>query len=201
MEREFAESQQFIQQEYVDDDNYSDSPSFANETESDYDVTSLQPLLTDDIIADLLQHIDTAQGDLHRQEQAQKMRALQHTAYIRQMKQKEIVDTATSFVSQISTDTVLRIAQAAITGPTVDPTYIYIISRLSVSHRVQNQKYESLVLLFLNSLTPLLYKDSPISFVLNTLLQAKYNLLNTLPTHAATSPSEVMNLHGKPRNT
>jgi hypothetical protein len=137
--------------------------------------------------------MDTSQGDLLRQEQVQKMRALQHTAYVRQMKQEEIIDTASSFISQISTDTILRIEQAAVTGPTVDPTYINILSRLMVSHRDRNQKYESLVSLFLKSLTPLLYKESPISFVPNTLLQAKYNLLNTLPTHATASPLEVMN--------
>jgi hypothetical protein len=35
------------------------------------------------------------------------------------------------------------------------------------------------------------------SFVLNTLLQAKYNLLHSLPTPAAASPMEIMNLNGK----
>ena len=35
------------------------------------------------------------------------------------------------------------------------------------------------------------------SFVLNTLLQAKYNLLHSLPTPAAASPMEVLNQNGK----
>jgi hypothetical protein len=157
----------------------------------------MAPMLTDDIVADLLQHMDTAQGEYLHREQAQRMRALKHTSYVRQMKPKEMNESASSFTSQISTETVLRIAQASVHGPTVDPTCINILSQLALSHRESNQKYESLVFLFLNSLTPMLYKESPMSFVLNTLLQAKYNLLHQLPTSAATTPPAIMNLNGK----
>jgi hypothetical protein len=69
-----------------------------------------------------MQHMDTAQGDLLHQVQAQRKRALKHTAYVRQMKPEEIIDTATSYISQFSPESVLRIARAAVTGPTVDPT-------------------------------------------------------------------------------
>jgi hypothetical protein len=59
-----------------------------------YDVTSLPPLLIDDIVADLLQHMDTAQGELLHREQVQRMRALKHTAYVRQMKLYEITESS-----------------------------------------------------------------------------------------------------------
>jgi hypothetical protein len=111
------------------------------------------------------------------------------------MKLYEITESASSFISQISTENYLRIAHASVNGPTVDPTYINIPYRLT--HRERNQRYESLVFPFLNSSTPLLYKESPMSFVLNTLLQAKYDLLNQLSIPAAASPPAIMNLKGK----
>jgi hypothetical protein len=53
-QREFAEGQQATSTPYADEDVYSNSQSVANGPESDYDVTSMAPVLTDDIIADLL---------------------------------------------------------------------------------------------------------------------------------------------------
>jgi hypothetical protein len=119
--------------------------------------------------------MDTAQGEYLQREQAQRMRALKNTSYVREMKPDEITESALTFISDISSETVLRIAHASVNGPTVDPTYIDILSKLSLSNRESNRKFESLVFLFLNSLMPLLHKESPMSFVLNTLLQAKYN--------------------------
>jgi hypothetical protein len=145
--------------------------------------------------------MDIAQGEYLQREQAQRMRALKHTSYVREMKPNEITDSASTFISQISNETVLRIAHASVQGPTVDPTYINILSRLTLSNRESNQKYESLVFLFLKSLMPLLYKESPMSFVFNTLLQAKYNLLHKLPTPAAATPPAIMNLNGKTPDT
>jgi hypothetical protein len=57
-ERAFQESRQFNPLVYVDDDSYSDSPSFANEPESEYSAASLAPPLTDDVVAELLQHTE-----------------------------------------------------------------------------------------------------------------------------------------------
>jgi hypothetical protein len=53
------------------------------------------------------------------------------------------------------------------------------------------------VFLFLDSISHLLHKVSPISFVLNTLLQYKDNSLHSLATPAAASPMEVLNQNGK----
>jgi hypothetical protein len=50
--REFAESQQVTPRPYADEDVYSNSQIVANGPESDYDVTSMAPMLTDDIVAD-----------------------------------------------------------------------------------------------------------------------------------------------------
>jgi hypothetical protein len=154
-------------------------------------------MLTEGIVVDLLQHMDTAQTEAIKGEQASRMRALKPSAYVREMKPNEILASSLAFTSDLSEVTVLRIAQSSVNGPTVDPSYINILSKLSLSSREGNRQHEKLVFLFLDSLTPLLYKQSPMSFVLNTLLQAKYNLLHSLPTPAAASPMEIMNLNGK----
>jgi hypothetical protein len=113
------------------------------------------------------------------------------------MKPSEIETSALEFITDLSEDTVLRIAHSSVNGPTVDPSYIDILAKLSLSSKEINRQHGNLVFLFLDSLTPLLHKESPMSFVLNTLLQAKYNLLHTLPTPTAALPKEVLNQKGR----
>jgi hypothetical protein len=55
----------------ADEGVYANSQSVAEGPESDEDVTSMAPMLTYDIVADLLQHMDTAQGEYLQREQAQ----------------------------------------------------------------------------------------------------------------------------------
>jgi hypothetical protein len=98
-EREaFQESQQqFTSSIYVEDDSYSDTPSFANEQQSQYSIQSSQVTpFTDEMVVELLKDVDTAQGDLHHHEQAQRMRAHKPTLYVRQLSPGEIIETATS---------------------------------------------------------------------------------------------------------
>jgi hypothetical protein len=110
----------------------------------------------------------------------------------------EIIYTATSYSLQTPPESVIRITQAAVTGPYIDPSYMNILSELADSHRGDNQKSQGLVFLLLNSLKPLLqHRESPVLFVLNTLQQAKYNTLNDLPTPAATSSPQFANLTGE----
>jgi hypothetical protein len=71
-----------------------------------------------------------------------------------------ITESALTYISEISNETVLRIAHASVHGPTVDPTYINILSKLTLSNRESNQKFESLVFLFLYSLK-LTYAPAP----------------------------------------
>jgi hypothetical protein len=68
------------------------------------------------------------------------MRALKHTSYVREMIPGEITDSAFTFISQISNETILRISHALVHGPTVDPTYINILSKLTLSNRESNRQ-------------------------------------------------------------
>jgi hypothetical protein len=141
--------------------------------------------------------MDAAQNEAIKAVQASRGRAAKPSAYVRLMKPAEIETSALDFSTDLDENTVIRITHASVTGPTVDPSYINILTKLSISRREINRKHESLVFLFLDSLTHLLHKESPISFVLNTLLQYKYNSLHSLATPAAASPIEVLNQNGK----
>jgi hypothetical protein len=55
----FAGAQQATLRPYADEDVYSKSQNVANCPKSDYDITPMALMLTDDIVADLLQHMDT----------------------------------------------------------------------------------------------------------------------------------------------
>ena len=133
------------------------------------------PILTEHIVENLLNHMDAAQDAAIKAEQASRRRALEPFAYVRQMKPSEIKTSALEFITDLSEDTVLRIALPSVNGPTVDPPFIDILTKLSLSSKEINRQHESLVFLFLDSLTHLLHEESPMSFVLNTLLQYKYN--------------------------
>jgi hypothetical protein len=98
-QREFAEEQQATSTPYADEDVYSNSQCVSNGPESDYDMTSMAPILSDDKVADLLQHMNTAHGEYLQREQAQRMRALKHTSYVREMKPDAITESAFTFIS------------------------------------------------------------------------------------------------------
>jgi hypothetical protein len=68
------------------------------------------------MVVDLLQYVDTAQGNLLHQEQAQRMRANKPTLYVSRMSLDEIIDTARSYNTHAPTEGVINIAQAAVTG-------------------------------------------------------------------------------------
>ncbi len=68
---------------------------------------------------------------------------------------------------------------------------------MSGSSKDISQQHESLVHLFLNSIEHLLHKEDPISFVLNVLLQFKYNSLHSLDSSVAASPMEALRKSGK----
>jgi hypothetical protein len=86
----------------------------------------------------------------------------------------------------------INITQSAVTGSCVDPTYMAILSELSELQSEINQDFQKILFLFLNSIKTLLkHRGSALSFVLTTLLQAKYNILNDLPTLATLSPSQL----------
>jgi hypothetical protein len=88
--REFNVSQ--AQQRSYDDGSYSDSANVANDgQESEYDVASItMPILTEHIVENLLNHMDAAQNEAIKAEQASRGRALKPSAYVRQMKPSEI---------------------------------------------------------------------------------------------------------------
>jgi hypothetical protein len=106
------------------------------------------------------------------------------------MSPQEIIDTITTYSTHAPTEAVINIIQSAVTGPYVDPTYMAILKHRE--SQTNNQEFQKIVFLFLNSMKSLLkHRESALSFVLNTLLQAKYNLLNDLPTLATLSPSRL----------
>ncbi len=80
------------QQRFYDDGGYSDSANVANDKqESEYDVASItMPILTEHIVENLLNHMDAAQDEAIKAEQASRGRALKPSAYVRQMKPYEI---------------------------------------------------------------------------------------------------------------
>jgi hypothetical protein len=108
------------------------------------------------------------------------------------MSSQEIFDTATAYSNHAPTEAVINIAQAAV-RPTVDPTYMTILKELSVElDGHDNHEYEKVVFLFLKSMKSLLKnKGSALSFVLNTSLQAKFNMLNAIVTRATLTPSQL----------
>jgi hypothetical protein len=93
--RQFNASQ--TQQRSNDDSSYSDSANVANDgQESEYDVASItMPILTEHIVENLLNHMDAAQNEAIKAEQASRGRALKPSAYVRQMKPSEIETSAT----------------------------------------------------------------------------------------------------------
>jgi hypothetical protein len=130
------------QQRSYDDGSYSDSANVANDgQESEYEVASItMPILTEHIVENLLNHMDAAQNEAIKAEQASRGRALKPIAYIRQMKPSQIETSALEFITDLSEDTVIRIAHASVNGPTVDPSYIDILTKLSLSSREINMK-------------------------------------------------------------
>jgi hypothetical protein len=142
-------------------------------------------------VLELLHHVDTAQGQLLNQEHAHKLHAHKATLYVRQLSPTEISEKALSYSTHAPTDNIINITQTAVTRPYVDPTYMAILSELSESHSGENQEFQKVVFLFINSMETLLqHKESALSFVLNTLLHAKYNILTDLPTLATMSSSQ-----------
>jgi hypothetical protein len=161
-------------------------------TTSEYSAQfSHAPPFTDEMVIELLQHVETTHSTLLAQEQAHRMRKQKTTLYVRQMSPTEIIDTATTYYTHAPTEAFVNIAQAAVTGPSVDPTYMAILAELSEEQH-DNQEFEMIVFLFLNSMKTLLKNRGPaLSFVLNTLLQAKYKVLNAVPTLATLTPSQL----------
>jgi hypothetical protein len=139
--RMFNLSEGFSPYRSYEEHTYSDSDDAPNEgQESDYDVTSMtNPILTEHIVENLLNHMDTAQNEALKAEQASRGRAAKPVAYVRQMKPAEIQIAALDFNTDIDQNIVLRIAHASMIGPTVDPSFIdmslYILTKLSVSAR------------------------------------------------------------------
>jgi hypothetical protein len=72
--------------------------------------------------------MDAAQDEAIKADQASRGRALKPSVYVRQMKPSEIEISALEFITDLSEDTVLRIAHSSVNGPTVDPTYIDILA-------------------------------------------------------------------------
>ncbi len=123
-----------------DDGDYSDSADVPNDgQESEYDVASItMPILTEHIVDNLLNHMDAAQNEAIKAEQASRGRALKPSAYVRQMKPSEIETSALEFKSDL-TDTVIRIAHASVNGPTVDPAYMIVASMFNAGQSALSQ--------------------------------------------------------------
>jgi hypothetical protein len=177
---------------------YSDSDDAPHEEEFDYDVNDMtDPRLTEHIIVDFLNHMDTAENEALKAEQDSRGRAAKPVVHVRQMKEAEIQTASFNFNIDIDQNTMLRIAYASVTGPTVDPSFLDILTKLSGSSKPSSRQHECLVFLFLKSIEHLLHKEDPISFVLNVLLQSKYNSLHSLDPPAAASPMEELQRNGK----
>jgi hypothetical protein len=81
----------------------------------------------------------------------------------------------------------------------VDPTYLTIFQDLSLElEQRNNQEYERLVFLFLKSMKSLLKnRENALSFIINTLLQAKYKELNAIVTPITLTPSQLSSETGE----
>jgi hypothetical protein len=88
------------------------------------------------------------------------MRKQEPTLYVRQMSLQEIIDTATTNSTHAPTEAVINIAQASVTRPIVDPTYMAILNKLSAEQH-DNHEYENIVFLFLKSMKNLLKIGGP----------------------------------------
>ncbi len=76
------------------------------------------PILTEHIVENLLNHMDAAQNEAIKAEQASRGRAAKPSAYVRLMKPAEIETSALNFSTDLDENTVLRIAHASVTHPT-----------------------------------------------------------------------------------
>jgi hypothetical protein len=136
---------------------YSVSDDYRQGDESDYAVDYMtDPRLTDHIMVAFLTHMDTAQNDAIKAEQASRGRAAKPVIYVRQMKDPEIQAASFNFSTNIEKYTMLRIAHASGTGPTVDPSFVDVLNKLSCSSKLANRQHECLVHLFLQSLRRML---------------------------------------------
>jgi hypothetical protein len=159
--------QQLTSSSYVEDGNYSETPSLTNEEESDnYSIQPSQaPPFTDEMVVELLKHVDTVQGALLHQEQAQRMRANKPTLYVRGMPPDETIDTDRSYNTHAPPEGVINIAEGGVTCPYIDPTYMAILYELTESHTEDNQEFQKIVFLFINSMRTLLqHRESALSF-------------------------------------
>jgi hypothetical protein len=95
------------------DDVYSEQASENGASEFSAQ-SSHAPPFTDEMVTELLQHVETAQGTLLAQEQAHRMRKHKPTLYVRQVSPKEVIDTATTYSTHAPTEAVINIAQAAV---------------------------------------------------------------------------------------
>jgi hypothetical protein len=97
-----------------ENDIYSEQAS--GNADSEYSAQSSKaPPFTDEMVIELLQHVETAQSTLLAQEQMHRMCNQEPTLYVRHMYSHEIIDSATTYSTHAPTEAVINIAQASVT--------------------------------------------------------------------------------------
>jgi hypothetical protein len=96
-----------------ENDIYSEQAS--GNADSEYSAQSSNaPPFTDEMVLELLQHVERAQSTLLAQEQTHRMHKQEPTLYVRHMSSQEIIDTATTYSTHVPTEAVINIAQASV---------------------------------------------------------------------------------------